>query len=130
MVDATEGVLFGIQNLQEGNRYIKKGQKIFPCPSYVNIDNIFELAPDEDVVTMLAKPMAKIILEYDFSIVTKPSFGIRPAEAEEMQLISKYTSVPAPKVYHTNSSSEDKSFIVTSLIEGPRPIGREMGYDG
>lgn len=110
MVDATEGVHFGIQNLQEGNRYIKKGQKIFPCPSYVNIDNISELAHDKDVVTMLAKPMAKLILEYDLSIVTKPGFGIRPAEAEEMRLISKYTSVPAPKVYHKNSSWGQKVY--------------------
>ena len=43
-------------NLQEGNRYIKRGQTLFPSPSSVNIFNFFDLAPDGEVVTVLAKP--------------------------------------------------------------------------
>ncbi|OJJ31906.1 hypothetical protein ASPWEDRAFT_745350 [Aspergillus wentii DTO 134E9] len=95
MVDLSEGVPFSKQNLHEGNRYIKRGQTLFPCPSSVNASTFFDLAPDEEVVSVLAKPMARIILEYDFSIVTKSGHGVRPAEAEAMRLISRYTTVPA-----------------------------------
>lgn len=70
----------------------------------MNTSNFFDLAPDEEVVTVLGKPMGRIILEYDFSLVTKYGFGVQPAEAEAMRLISNYTSVPAPEVYHTDSA--------------------------
>ena len=118
MVDVSEGVPFRTQNLQEGNRYIKKDQTLFPCPSSVNIVNFFDLPPDEEVVTVLAKPMARMILEYDFSIVRKSGHGVRPAEAEAMRLISKYTSVPVPEVWETHFSSEYHGFIEMSLIPG------------
>ncbi|KAB8214223.1 hypothetical protein BDV33DRAFT_196274 [Aspergillus novoparasiticus] len=72
----------------------------------------------EGVVTVIHKLCARVVLEYDFSFVTKSGFGVRPAEAEAMRLISKYTSVPAPKVYHTNFSSEYKESIEMSLIQG------------
>ena len=103
---------------KESNTSIKRGQTIFPCPFSVNASNFFDLAPDEEVVTVLGKPMGRIILEYDFSLVTKYGFGVQPAEAEAMRLISNYTSVPAPEVYHTDFSTEDNGFIEMSLIQG------------
>lgn len=118
MTDISEGVRFSKQNLKEGNRYIKRGQTLFPCPSSVDASTFFDLAPDEEVVTVLCKPMGRIILEYDFSIVTKSGHGVRPAEAEAMRLISKYTTVPVPKVYHTDFSDEYDGFIEMSLIPG------------
>ncbi|KAB8210130.1 kinase-like domain-containing protein [Aspergillus parasiticus] len=107
-----------MQNLKQGNRYIKKGGKLFPCSSSVNTSTFFDLAPEEEVVNVIHKLCASIVLEYDFSFVTKSGFGVRPAEAEAMRLISKYTSVPAPEVYHTNFSSEYKGAIEMSLIQG------------
>ena len=118
MVDASQGVPFWTNHLQEGKRYIKKGQTLFPCPSSVKISNIINLPPDEEVVTVLAKPMARLVLEYDFSIVTKSGFGVQPAEAEAMRLVSQYTSVPVPKVYHTNFETKDNGLIEMSLIQG------------
>ena len=111
MDDVSQGIPFKINDLQEGERYIKKGQTLFPCPSSVSISNIINLPPDEEVVTMLAKPMARLVLEYDFSIVTKSGFGVQPAEAEATRLVSKYTSVPVPKLYHANFKTEYNGFI-------------------
>ncbi|KAE8323535.1 kinase-like protein [Aspergillus sergii] len=102
----------------QGNRYIKKGGKLFPCPSSVNTSTFFDLAPDEEVVTVIHKLCARIVLEYDFSFVTKSGFGLRPAEAEAMRLVSKYTSVAVPQIYHTNFSCEDDGFIEMSLVQG------------
>ncbi|KOS45654.1 hypothetical protein ACN38_g3381 [Penicillium nordicum] len=118
MIDIPEGVPFQTQNLQEGSRYIKRGQTLFPCPSSLNVSNFFDLAPDEEVVTVLGKPMGRIILEYDFSIVTKSGHGVRPAEAEAMRLISRFTTVPVPEVYHMNFSSEYNGLIEMSLVQG------------
>lgn len=84
MMDISKGVPFQTQNLQEGKQFIKRGQTIFRCPFSVNASNFFNLAPDEEVVTVLGKPMGRIILEYDFSLVTKSGFGVLPAEAEAM----------------------------------------------
>ena len=129
MVDASEGVPFQIQNLQEGKRYIKRGQTLFPCPSFVNISTFFDLAPDEEVVIVLGKPMGRIILEYDFSFVTKSGHGVRPAEAEAMRLISKHTSVPVPEVYYTKFISEYNGFIEMSLIQGSPLEGKWDAMD-
>lgn len=62
MDDASQGVPFQVNNLQEGGRYIKKGQTLFPCPSSMNISNIINLAPDEEVVTVLANQWPGLFL--------------------------------------------------------------------
>lgn len=129
MVDVSEGVPFQTRNLQVGSRYIKKDQMLFPCPSSVNAGNVFELAPDEEVVTVLDKPMGRIILEYDFSLVTKSGHGVRPVEAEAMRLISRHTTVPVPKVYQAGFSSEDNGFIEMSLIQGSPLEGKWVTLD-
>ena len=43
----------------------------------MNASNFFNLALDEEVVTVLGKPMGRIILEYDFSLVTKSGYGYK-----------------------------------------------------
>lgn len=118
MSDVSKGVPFCVQNLQQGGRYIKRGTTLFPCPSSVNISSFFDLAPGDEVVTVLAKPMARLVLEYDFSVVIKSGHGVEPAEAEAMKLVSRHTSVPVPKVYDTNFKDINKGSIEMSPVQG------------
>jgi hypothetical protein len=98
MTDPSGGIPFVMQNLQEGDRYIKKGNILLPCPSLEKPEDILKLPADEEVITVLGKQWARLVLEYDFSIVRKSGHGVRPSEAEAMRLVSKHTSVPVPEV--------------------------------
>jgi hypothetical protein len=123
MTDPSGGVPFGMQNMQEGNRYIKKGNTLFPCPAFKNIEDVLGLPPDEEVITVLGKQMGRIVLEYDFSYVTKYGYGVRPPEAEAMRLVSKHTAVPVPEVIFTDFD-HDYGSIQMSIIPGSRLEGK------
>lgn len=118
MANASKGVSVQIQNLQQRNWYINKGQALYLCPSSVTISSFFNLSHDQEVVIVLGKPIGRIILEYGFSFVTKSGHGLRPGEAEAIRLISKHVSVPVPEVYYTNFISEYNECIEMSLIPG------------
>lgn len=59
----------------------------------------FSLKAGQEVITVLAKQMGRLVLEWDFSWVTKTGFGIRLPEAEAMRLVFKHTGVPVPKCF-------------------------------
>jgi hypothetical protein len=114
MTDPSSGVPFQIQNLREGNRYIKKDKTLYPCPPFVDI---LSLPPNQEVITVLSKQMGRLVLEHDFSYVTKSGHGVRPAEAEAMRLVSKHTSVPVAEMFF-KSFSPDHGNIEMTLIPG------------
>lgn len=96
MANPSDGIPFLLENLRQGHRYIKIGKTLFPCPPSADIS---DLPLDQEIITVLSKQMGRIILEHDFSYVTKSGHGVRPAEAEAMRLVSKHTSVPVPEVF-------------------------------
>ncbi|KAL3461500.1 hypothetical protein BJX64DRAFT_157480 [Aspergillus heterothallicus] len=114
MTDPSSSIPFQMQHMREGNRYIKKGNTLFPCPSF---QNITDLPPDQELITVLSKQIGRIILEHGLSYVTKSGHGVRPAEAEAMRLVSKHTSIPAPEVLFTNFGP-DNGGIEMTLIPG------------
>ncbi|CAL5872659.1 uncharacterized protein PFLUO_LOCUS6925 [Penicillium psychrofluorescens] len=87
------------QNLHKGHHYIKDGNFLLPCQSSVN--PLF-LQAGQEVITVLDKQMARLVLEWDFSWVTKSGFGVRSAEAEAMRFVAKHTDVPVPEVLFTD----------------------------
>lgn len=95
MSETTTGVPSLVQNYQEGNRYIKENQLLYACPSPVDI---LSLSPSQEVITVLSKQIGRLVLEHDFSYVTKSGHRVRPVEAEAMRLVSQHTSVPVPEV--------------------------------
>ncbi|KAF4166919.1 hypothetical protein CNMCM6936_005828 [Aspergillus lentulus] len=58
MTDPSGGIPFVTQNLQEGERYIKRGNILLPCPSFEKPEDILKLPPDEEVITVLGKQYA------------------------------------------------------------------------
>jgi hypothetical protein len=92
---------------------------LLPCPSFEKPEDILKLTPDEEVITVLGKQWARVVLEYDFSIVRKSGFGARPPEAEAMRLVSKHTSVPVPEVISTGFG-DDYGRINMTVIPGTR----------
>jgi hypothetical protein len=88
------------KNLPKGHQYIKDGNFLLPCQSSVNP---LDLPAGQEVVTVLDKQMARIVLKWD-SWVTKSGFGVRSAEAEAMRFVSKHTDVPVPEVIFTKFS--------------------------
>ncbi|PYI29849.1 kinase-like protein [Aspergillus indologenus CBS 114.80] len=120
MTDPSGGIPFRTQNMRKGDRYIKIGNTLFPCPEFENItDFITDLPPDQELITVLDKQMGRIILEYDFSYVTKSGHGVRPAEAEAMRLVSKHTSVPVPEVFFTEFGHGYGSIYMTRIPGSP-----------
>ncbi|GIK04362.1 hypothetical protein Aspvir_008443 [Aspergillus viridinutans] len=115
MADPSGGVPFVMQNLQEGNRYIKKGNILLPCPSFEKPEDILNLPPDEEVIIVLGRQMGRVVLEYDFSIVRKSGHGVRPPEAEAMRLVSRHTSVPSPEVIFTHFYGDRGSIDMTRI---------------
>ncbi|KAE8372695.1 kinase-like protein [Aspergillus bertholletiae] len=119
MTDSTGGVPFQIQNLQQGNRYIKIGTTLFPCP-FANLSDFPpDLPQDQEIITVLSKQRGRLVLEHDFSHVTKSGHGVRPSEAEAMRLASKHTSAPVPEVIFADFGP-DYGNIVMTLIPGSR----------
>ncbi|KAL2829273.1 kinase-like protein [Aspergillus cavernicola] len=83
-------------NLYPGKQYISVNNKwLYPCPPTAAP---LPLPPDQEVIKVHRKHIARIVLEHDFSIVSKTGFGIRPPEAEAMKLVIQHTSVPVAKV--------------------------------
>jgi hypothetical protein len=56
---------------------------LLPCPSFENPEDILKLPADEDVITVLGKQWARLVLEYDFSIVRKSGFGVQPLRPKQ-----------------------------------------------
>lgn len=111
---SSEGIPWTLDNLKEGNTYIKDDKTLFPCSSSVDI---FSLPPDQEVITVLSKQIGRLVLEHDFPWVTKSGHAVRPAEAEAMRLVAEHTSVPVSKILF-KSSSPDHGVIQMTLIPG------------
>lgn len=112
MTDSSGGVPFHIRNMREGNRYIKSGTTLFPCPSSTDISN---LRPDQEVITVLSKQTGGIVVEHDSTYVTKSGERVRPAEAEAMRLVSKHTSVPVGSQALSIGNMRDGIRIIGSM---------------
>lgn len=107
----SSGLPYERQNLHKGHSYIKDGSILLPCPSPVDP---LSLQPGQEVVTVLEKQMGRLVLEWDFSWVTKTGFGVRRAEAEAMRLVAKHTNVPVSKVLFTDFGPEE---VITDRSE-------------
>lgn len=114
MSKTATAVPISIQNYQEGSRYIKKDQLLYDCPSPVDI---LSLSPSQEVIPVLSKQIGRLVLEHDFSYVTKSGYGVRPVEAEAMRLVSQHTSVPVPEILFKSFGS-DYGNITMTLIPG------------
>ncbi|KAF3390735.1 hypothetical protein DPV78_011256 [Talaromyces pinophilus] len=114
MTATATAVPISVQNYQEGRRYIKKDRLLYACPSPIDI---LSLSPSQEVITVLSKQFGRLVLEHDFSYVTKSGYGVRPVEAEAMRLVSQHTSVPVPEVLF-KSFGPDYGYINMTLIPG------------
>lgn len=123
MPDSSTGIAFQIENLREGERYIKEDKTLYSCPSSVDISS---LPPNQEVISVLSKQTGRLILEHDSSYVTKSGYGVRPAEAEAMRLVSEHTFAPVPEVL-SRSFGPDHGIIQMTLIPGSSLEGR---WDG
>jgi aminoglycoside phosphotransferase len=119
MTDSSSGVPFLIENLREGDQYIKEGNTLYPCPSSVDISS---LPPNQEIITVLSKQIGRLVLEHDFSYVTKSGYAVKPAEAEAMRLVFKHTAVPVPEVlfksFDTDQGNIQMTCIPGSSLEG------------
>lgn len=111
-IDDYMGIPFQWQNLRAGERYIKVDEMIFPCPPAVNV---ITFSPNKEVITVLSKQMARIVLEHDFSYVSKSGFGVRTSEAEAMKLVFEHTSVPIPEVLATCFAGDEGNIHMTTI---------------
>ncbi|OQE44712.1 hypothetical protein PENCOP_c002G01014 [Penicillium coprophilum] len=87
------------KNLHKGHRYIKKGNTLLPCASYVDP---LSLEADQELIYVLDKQMGRLVVELDTSWVIKSGFGVRSAEAEAMRLVFRNTEIPVPEVLFTD----------------------------
>ncbi|KAF7712233.1 Aminoglycoside phosphotransferase [Penicillium ucsense] len=102
-----DSVPFEQRNLPKGHQYIKDGNTLLPYQSPVNP---LDLEAGQEVVSVLEKQMGRLVLEWDFSWVTKSGFGVRSAEAEAMRLVFKHTDVPVPEVLFTDFSPDEQKW--------------------
>ncbi|KKZ65090.1 hypothetical protein EMCG_01330 [[Emmonsia] crescens] len=110
------GVPFTLTNLHEGESYIMRDEMLFEYSLPPNPPvNPEDLPTDGEVITVLAKQMGRVILMYDYSYVSKTGRSVRPSEAEAMRLISKYTSIPAPKVVYALFSDTNGDIGMTII---------------
>jgi len=122
MSDPSDGVPFQAENLNEGNRYLKRGQKVFPCPDPADTST---LPPGDEVITVLSNRDGKLVVNHNF-YVTKLGYRVRHAESEAMNTVAaqKRTTVPLPWVKSANFSpsehdaSEDYGEIKMTLVRG------------
>ena len=105
MNESPAGVPYEKQNLHKGHWYIKDGNVLSPCPLPVNP---LILPASQEVATVLDKQMSRLVLEWDFSYVTKSGFGVRSVEADAMRLVLKHTNVPVPEVIFTDFSRAEE----------------------
>lgn len=111
-IDNSRGVPFQRQNLHPGERYIRVDEMIFPCPPTVNV---LTFPPNKEVITVLSKHMSRIVLEHDFSYVSKSGYGVRPSEAEAMKFVFEHTSIPVPEVIVTCFAGDKGNIHMTSV---------------
>lgn len=69
----------------------------------------------KDVITVLGKQMARIVLEHDFSYVSKSGYGVRNSEAEAMKLVFEHTSAPVPEVLTTCFAGDEGNIHMTTI---------------
>ncbi|EAS37582.3 uncharacterized protein CIMG_12600 [Coccidioides immitis RS] len=91
------GVLFAYENLYVGETYLKLDTKLFKIPP----DAKKELLLEGDVITVLSKQGGCLILEQDYSYISKGRMAVRCFEVEAMKLIVKHISVPLPEVIYS-----------------------------
>ena len=106
------GIPYQWSNLRIGERYIRVDQMLFPSPPTVDV---FTFPPNKQVIKVLDKQMARVVLEHDFSYVSKSGYGIRTSEAEAMKLVFQHTSVPVTKVLVTRFDGDDGNIRMTMV---------------
>lgn len=112
-LDDSKGIPFEWENLQLGERFIKVNNKmLFPCSPTVDV---LAFPPNKEVITVLGKQMARIVLEHDFSYVSKSGHGVRSSEAEAMKLVFEHTSVPVPEVLTTCFDGDEGNIHMTTI---------------
>ena len=111
-IDDCRGIPFQWENLRSGERYIRVDKMLFPCPPTVNV---LTFPPNKEVITVLGKQMARIVLEHDFSYVSKSGYGVRTSEAEAMKLVFEHTSVPVPEVLVTCFDGDEGNIHMTTV---------------
>ncbi|EAS30335.3 phosphotransferase [Coccidioides immitis RS] len=92
-----DGVPFAYENLHVGETYLKLDK------------TLFRITPDAkkgpplegDVITVLSKQGGRLVLERDYSYVSKGGTAVRRFEVEAMKLVAKRTSVPLPEVIYS-----------------------------
>ncbi|OJJ76237.1 hypothetical protein ASPBRDRAFT_401142 [Aspergillus brasiliensis CBS 101740] len=95
----SSGVPYKWRNLQPGKRYIRIDEEtLFPCPSDFTEADILKFPPNKQLISVLDKQLARLVIEIDSSIVVKSGCGVRSSEVEAMKIVSKHTSVPVPEV--------------------------------
>jgi hypothetical protein len=115
-----KGVPYGVENLHQGDHYIKEGDIIIPCLSSVHP---LSLSAHQELITVLAKQMGRLVLEWDLSWVTKTGSGVGPAEAEAMRLVFTHTDVPVPEVIFTDFKRPEKEVTTRSEYDYHLPEG-------
>ncbi|GAB1198429.1 hypothetical protein APSETT444_007748 [Aspergillus pseudonomiae] len=127
-IDHSTGIPYQWSNLRIGERYIRVGKMLFPSPPTVDV---FTFPPNKQVIKVLDKQMARVVLEHDFSYVSKSGYGIRTSEAEAMKLVFQHTSVPVPKVLVTRFDGDDGNIRMTmDMISKWREIPRPPKLEG
>jgi hypothetical protein len=116
MTDSLSGIPFELQNLHEGERYIKLDTALFKCSSSAGYG---ELHPDGEVITVLSKQMGRLVLEHDYSYISKSGTSVRHPEAEAMKLVLKHTSIPVPEVIFAQFSKDHGSIRMTIIPGSP-----------
>ncbi|WEW60771.1 hypothetical protein PRK78_006259 [Emydomyces testavorans] len=113
MPGSERGIPFQLRNLHEGERYIKIGETLFKLPTSASK----ELSPDGEVIKVLSKQGGRLVLEHDYSYVTKAGSAIVASEVEAMRLVLKHTSVPLPEIIYTQIST-NYGHIGMTIIPG------------
>ncbi|KAL4915960.1 hypothetical protein BDW62DRAFT_212266 [Aspergillus aurantiobrunneus] len=101
-------------NLRLGERYIKMDKILFPCTPTVDVLT-FVSPPNKKVIKVLSKQMARIVLEHDFSYVSKSGHGVQTSEAVATKLVFEHTSVPVPEALMTWFGGDQGSIHMTTV---------------
>ncbi|KAM5472338.1 hypothetical protein MauCBS54593_002929 [Microsporum audouinii] len=92
-----DGVPFSYGNLHVGETYLKLNRKLFKIPP----DAKKEPPLEGDVFRVLSKQGGRLVLEREYSYVSKGGTAVRRFEVEAMKLVAKHTSVPLPEVIYS-----------------------------
>ncbi|OJD18931.1 hypothetical protein ACJ73_08680 [Blastomyces percursus] len=69
----------------------------------------------KDVMTVLSKQGGRLVLERDYSYVSKGGTAVRRFEIEAMKLVAKRTSVPLPEVIYSLISDRSGEIGMTTI---------------